>query len=126
MSRLIFDLRNVPDDEADEVRALLEAGSIAFYETRPAPLGLFAGGLWVADDAMAAPSKLLISEYQLGRQARVRAEYAAARRDGTAETLSTTIRQQPAKVLATVLGILFLVGLTVLPFLLFGKFAGTG
>ena len=126
MSRLIFDLRNVPDDEADEVRALLEAGNIAFYETRPAALGLFAGGLWVVADATAGPAKALIAEYQVGRQARARAAYAAAQQGGTTETLSTTIRKEPLKVLALVLGIIFIVGLTVLPFLLFGNFAGTG
>ena len=33
MSKLLFRLRNVPDDEADEVRELLTQHSIEFYET---------------------------------------------------------------------------------------------
>ena len=64
MARLIFDLRDVPDDEADDVRALLESADIAYYETRPAALGLFAGGLWVADDDLVQPAKSRIAEYQ--------------------------------------------------------------
>ncbi|MCX7041690.1 MAG: DUF6164 family protein, partial [Gammaproteobacteria bacterium] len=32
MSKLLLNLRNVPDDEADDVRALLDAHGIAYYE----------------------------------------------------------------------------------------------
>jgi hypothetical protein len=35
MSKLLMNPRNVPDDDADEVRAMLDAQRIAFYETRP-------------------------------------------------------------------------------------------
>jgi hypothetical protein len=35
MSKPLMYLRNVPDDEADEVRAMLDAQRVAFYETRP-------------------------------------------------------------------------------------------
>ena len=31
MSRLLLNLRNVLDEEADEVRAMLEAGNCTFY-----------------------------------------------------------------------------------------------
>ena len=33
MSKLLFRLRHVPEDEAEEVRALLEQNSIEFFET---------------------------------------------------------------------------------------------
>jgi hypothetical protein len=35
MTTLLLNLRRVPDDEADEVRALLEQHQILFYETAP-------------------------------------------------------------------------------------------
>ena len=126
MARLIFDLRDVPDDEADDVRALLDSAHIAFYETRPAVLGLFAGGLWVADDSRVQAAKTRIAEYQQARQLRARADYEAARRDGSAETSWQTIRRQPVKVLVLLLAAMLIAAITVLPFILFGNFAGVG
>ena len=38
MSKVLMHLRNVPDDEADGVRAFLDAHRIAWYQTRPGPL----------------------------------------------------------------------------------------
>ena len=49
MSRLLLNLRNVPDDEADDVRALLDSNRIAFHETRPSMWGISAGAIFVTD-----------------------------------------------------------------------------
>ena len=46
-----MNLRNVPAEEADAVRALLEELGVAWYETPPTAFGLSAGGLWIRDDA---------------------------------------------------------------------------
>ena len=118
MSKLLLNLRNVPDDEADDVRAMLDAHRIAFYETPPSGWGLFAGGIFVKDNAEIVEAKRLMAEYQAQRSARVRAEYAAAKRDGTAETFRTVLREQPLRVLLTVLAIICLLGLVALPVLL--------
>ena len=81
MSKLLLNLRNVPDDEADDVRTMLDAHRIAFYETPPSGWGLFAGGIFVRENADIVEAKRLMAEYQAQRSARVRAEYAEARRD---------------------------------------------
>ncbi|HET7415147.1 MAG TPA: DUF6164 family protein [Arthrobacter sp.] len=47
MPKLLLNLRNVPDDDADDVRALLDAERIAFHETAPSPWGIPAGGIRV-------------------------------------------------------------------------------
>jgi hypothetical protein len=121
MSKLLFDLRNVPDDEADEVRDLLTAHALDFYETKPSGWGLFGGGIWITDEANLGTAKALLSEYQLQRQAAAQASYAAARREGTAETLWTTLRREPGNALILLFTILFVVALTVLPFVLLSK-----
>src|SRR5688572_21285060 len=118
MAKLLLNLRNVPDDEADDVRAMLDAHGIAFYETRPSMWGISTGGIWVTDDAAIVDAKQLMAEYQVQRQASARAEYAEARRDGTAETFWTVLRAEPARVVLTVLAILFLLGLVALPVVL--------
>lgn len=118
MSKLLLNLRNVPDDEADDVRAMLDANRIAFYETAPSRWGISSGGIWVTEDDAIVEAKRLMAIYQQGRQARVRAEYDAARRAGTADTFWTVLRTEPARVVLTVLGILFMLALVALPIIL--------
>ena len=43
MTTLLLNLRQVPDDEAEEVRALLNEHRIAFYETTPSLWGISPG-----------------------------------------------------------------------------------
>ena len=118
MSKLLMNLRNVPDDEADDVRAMLDAERIAYYETRPSIWGVSAGGIWVTEDAAFADARRAMDNYQQQRCTRARAEYAAARRAGTAETFMTMLRAEPQRVVMSVLGILIVLALMVLPFIL--------
>lgn len=115
MSKLLLNLRHVPGDEADDVRAMLEDAGIAYYETRPSLWGVSAGGIFVSEDASIDRARRLMAEYQAGRQARARAEHAAAVRDGTAETFRTVLRDEPGRVALTALAIVFLLGLVALP-----------
>lgn len=114
MSKLLLNLRMVLPDEADDVRDMLDANAIEFYETRPSRWGISHGGIWVTNDADIARAKALMATYQAERQARARAEQAAAVRDGTAETFGTVFRQDPLRVVFTVLGILAMLGLIAL------------
>ncbi|HET9818615.1 MAG TPA: DUF6164 family protein [Rhodanobacteraceae bacterium] len=118
MSKLLLNLRNVPDDEADDVRALLGAKRIVFYETTPNPWGISAGGIWVTEDADFADAKRALDDYEQQRGVRVRAEYAAAKRAGTAETFFSMLRADPMRVVMTLLGILLALGLVALPVIL--------
>jgi hypothetical protein len=114
MSKLLLNLRNVLDDEIDEVRAMLESNRIEFYETLPSRWGISYGGIWVTRDEDIAQAKRLMADYQAARRTRVRAEREAAVRDGTAETFSTVLRREPLRVVLTVLAILAMLGLVAL------------
>ena len=118
MSRLLLNLRDAPDDEADDVRALLDAQRIAYYETPPSFWGISCGGIWVTEDVDFADAKRALDDYEQQRSVRVRAEYAAARRAGTAETFIGILRSDPLRVVMTLLGILLALGLVALPVIL--------
>lgn len=118
MAKLLLNLRNVPDDEADDVRAFLDEHGIAYYETSPGFWNISLGGIWVREDGDVAEAKRLMAEYQAQRGPRVRAEHEAARRDGTAETFRTVLRDEPVRVLLAVLGIVFALALVALPVVL--------
>ena len=115
MSKLLLNLRHVPDDEADDVRALLDEAEIAYYETKPSAWGISAGGIFVTEDAAIVEAKRLMADYQERRRTRARAEYEAARRDGTAETFWTVLRDDPGRVALNLLAIAFLLALVALP-----------
>jgi hypothetical protein len=119
MAKLLLKMRLVPDDEAADVRAMLDAAHIPWYETEPSRWGVSHGGIWVRDDGDEARAKALMAEYQAGRRERARAERAAALRDGTAETFGDLLRREPLRVLLSVLGIVAaLAALALVPFLL--------
>lgn len=118
MAKLLLNLRNVPDDEADDVRALLDGAAIDFYETRPSMWGISAGGLWLKDGAVYPRAKGLLDDYQRQRGERARAQRAAELADGTGETFGRLLRTRPLFVLVTLLGMLVVAALVLLPFLL--------
>ena len=47
----LFSLRGVPDDEADEIRALLAQHAIDYYETPPGNWGVSMPAIWLPDDS---------------------------------------------------------------------------
>jgi hypothetical protein len=118
MSKLLLNLRHVPEDEAADVRALLDSKGIAFYETKPGPWGISGGGIWVKADVDFAGALRALGEYERERSLRVRAEYAEAKRAGTAETFVGVLRTDPLRVVAALLGILLALALVLLPIVL--------
>jgi hypothetical protein len=117
MSKLLLNLRHVPDDESNDVRRFLTAAKIQYYETPPSFWGISAGGIWV-DAGNFPEAKRLMADYQRERQARVRAERAEALRNGTAERFIDVLRTQPLRVALSVIGIALLLGLMAIPVLL--------
>jgi len=117
VSKLLLNLRDVPDDEADGVRRFLDSNGIGYYETPPNLWGI-SGGIWIGDDGDVAEAKRLMAEYQRERQTRARAERAEAEHNGTAQTFADVLRTQPLRVALTAIGIALLLGLMAVPVLL--------
>lgn len=118
MSKLLLNLRNVPEDEADEVRAWLKENAIGFYETQPSPWGISSGGIWIDEEGDLPRAKALMASYQAQRRERARADQAAALGDGSAETFGTLLRRRPWYVLGMLAAIVGIVALTLaLPYL---------
>ncbi len=119
MAKLFLNLRNVPRDEADEVRDLLRANTIEFYETPPSPWGISAGGLWIEDADQLARAKALMADYQARRRDQARWQQAADEREGRAETFMGLLRARPAHVIGMLAAMVAIIVLTLaLPWLL--------
>lgn len=112
MAKLLLNLRNVPDDEADEVRAWLKRENLAFYETTPSSWGISHGGIWLEDDADLPRAKALMADYQAARGANARAGAEQARREGQADTFARQLRARPLYVAGVLVVILVIVVVT--------------
>lgn len=100
MTKRLLTLRNVPDDEAREVREMLDDLTIAYYETPPSRWGISMGGIWIRSDADFSQARTALDRYQVERALRARAEYQTRLRSGEAETFATVLRQRPVQVVA--------------------------
>lgn len=120
MAVQIFNLRNVPEDEADEICQLLEAHHIEFYETPAGRWGMSSPGLWVSDDAQCAPAKQLIAEYQQQRTERARQLYAEQKAQGQHLTLWASVKLHPLRVAGALLVLALTLYVSVGPFLKIG------
>lgn len=120
MAVLIFNLRNVPDDEADEICQLLTEAHIDFYETPAGRWGMSSPGLWVNDDSQAALAKQLIAQYQQTRTVRAQQLYAEQKAQGQHLTLWASVKLHPLRVVAALLVLAFMLYVSVGPFLKMG------
>ena len=100
MAKLLFKLRNVPDDEVEEIHTLLSEHQIDFYETSSGNWGISMPALWVSDDVQYQRARELLDVYQADRSARVRAEYAQLKQAGQHPTIFTRFREKPFTIVA--------------------------
>ena len=113
MSKLLFRLRNVPEDEAHDVRELLSQHEIEFYETSAGNWGISMPGIWVRHDSEYDEARNLLDTYQQERSQRLRAEYKLARAEGRVETQWQRLRNEPAKVIGYLTGVVILLYLSI-------------
>ncbi len=117
MSVLLFNLRGVPKDEADDIRALLAENNIPWYETPPGNWGISLPAIWLRDESLLPRAKTLIDEYQKQRYARVHGEYEQLRREGRHKTLRGVIRENPLRFLVYVAIIVAILYFSIKPFM---------
>jgi nucleosome binding factor SPN SPT16 subunit len=65
MAKLIFKLKSVPYDEADDIKNLLAENEIAFYESPAGNWAISMHALWLNDEDQYTEAKKLIDEYQI-------------------------------------------------------------
>lgn len=111
MAELLFKLNGVPEDEAFEVRALLEEAGIDFYETHAGNWGVSLAAIWLKDDSQLTQAKTLLDTYQAQRLQLIREQA----RDNPPETLWQRWFRQPLQVIAILLFVGFIVYVSVVP-----------
>jgi len=115
MAKLIFSLRNVPDDEAEEVRRLLTEHGFDWYETSPGPWGISSAALWLRHASAHPQARALLDGYQRDRREQA---HEHERLHGR-QTFLELLRERPGYVLPRLLAMAALIALVLaLPWLL--------
>lgn len=117
MATLIFRLRNVPDDEAEAVKNLLDDNDIDWYETSAGNWGIAMPGLWVNKPLDADQARELIDHYQSERRNALRSAYEDGLLTGETKTFLQNIKENPLKTVLIVTFCLFILYLSINPFL---------
>ncbi len=121
MAVQIFRLRNVAEDEAEEVRALLAEHDLEFYETPGGNWGISMPAIWLVHDEQAEVAKALIAEYQEKRFITVRGEYERLKLEGKQRTFLDSFKENPGQFVFYLVGILALIYISIMPFIDAGK-----
>ena len=97
MPEQLYVLRGVPEDEADEIRELLDQEGIDYYETPAGNWGISLPAIWLRDKSQLVKAKRLIEEYQKQRTIRVKYKYEQLKRTGKNKTLLDAVLEHPAR-----------------------------
>ena len=116
----LFSLRNVPDDEADEIRALLTDNDIDFYETSAGNWNISTPGIWLREEEHLQQAKALIDAYQAERALQQRELYEQLKRDKKQKTFLALLMDDPLKVIAYIAIVGIILYFSTKPFLSLG------
>lgn len=116
MATLLFRLNQVPEDEAEDVRQLLDEAGVDFYETSAGFWGLGATAIWLRDKNDFPPARKLIDDYQQQRAQKIRAEYEARVAAGEEPGFWQHNLQHPFRLLGVMLFVVFVLAVIMLPF----------
>lgn len=121
MAKLLFKLKSVFDDEADEIRQLLQDNKIDFYESPAGNWGISMHALWLKDESQYDDARQLIDGYQQERAKRVKQQIAEQKARGEYETLLHRVLQRPVEFILAIIFIIFILYISTIPFLEIGQ-----
>ena len=121
MAKLIFKLKSVSYDEADDIKNLLTENKIGFYESPAGNWEISMHALWLNDEAQYAQAKQLIDEYQVKRSQRIRLETQQKIDQGEHETFIQRLFNKPIQNFITLAIIIFILYFSIMPFLEIGQ-----
>lgn len=117
MAKLLFKLNGVPEDEAQDIRDLLDEHTIDYYETPAGRWGISLAAIWLRDETQWHWANELIDAYQHQRYQHAREEYDRLRAEGRLEGWLDRLRAQPIQMLVYLLAIAAVLYISILPFI---------
>lgn len=120
MSVLLFKLRDVPEDEANDIRELLETNSLEYYETSAGNWGISTPAIWLKNRDDLEKAKTLIDTYQHERGITQREAYTQLKNSGEHRTILDAFKENPYRFIAYIIFIMVLLYFSIKPFINLG------
>lgn len=117
MAKLLFKLRDVPPDEAQDVRDLLDQHDISFYETHAGNWGIAMAAIWLKDEMQYQTAMEHIEQYQQQRTQKFRDEYAELEHTGNVPTFLSNMRESPLRFIVYIFSIVVILSIMIAPFI---------
>ncbi len=114
-------LRGVPDDELEEICILFDKQAISYYVTPAGNWHISAGAIWLDDQEQLEQVHDLLNKYQLARYQRTKGEFSERQKKGECAGLVGRIFENPVRFIGYLIIIGFIVYISVMPFVDFGK-----
>jgi len=121
VNKRLYSLRDVPEDEIQEIRELLQQHNIDFYETAPGNWSISAGTLWLRNDDHFEKAQQLLTQYHVQRAKNAKVEHELRLKRGEAKTLLNSVKQNPLRILFYIAFVLSILYISIKPFLFFGS-----
>ena len=113
MAILLFSLRQVPDDEAADIREVLEENHIDFYETNAGNWGISMPAIWLRDEQQHKQARQLINDYQELRRITIQEEYAQLKQSGEANTFLKNLWHYPMQTIVFIAAMVLVLYLSI-------------
>jgi len=117
MAHLLFRLRHVTDEEAMEVRQLLDEHGFDVYETQAGFFRLGVDAIWLRNPAQREQAEHALAAYQSERQANARKAHEEALARNEAPTLWRRLLAHPFQDTLVIVAVVLIALLTLLPFI---------
>lgn len=114
-------LRDMPDDEIEEIHELLTKHRVEYYETPAGNWGISAPTIWLHEPDDLDIAKELLEHYQDERGQRMQAEHEQMRQQGQQKTLIDQVREYPLRVVALLTLAAAVAYFSVVPFIELGQ-----
>lgn len=120
MARIIFILRGVPEEEAEEIRSLLLDNHLDYYETSSGNWGISMPALWIKNEADFPRAEALLNQFHQERERQQKEKYIALKKAGQNKTIVDEFVQRPIRFIFYVGMIIFFLYVSIKLVLEFG------
>jgi len=121
MAIRLMSLRSVPDDELEEICALLDKHTISYHVSPPGNWYISAGAIWLNDQNQLQQAQALLNSYQQQRSQQAHDEFVESRQKGEQAGIIDRIIENPVRFIGYLIIIGFILYITLMPFIDFGK-----
>lgn len=116
MAALLFRLAQVPEDEQEDIRQLLDDGGFDVYETSAGFFGLGVAAIWLRDREQLARAQQAIDDYQQQRAEKMQQDYRQRVASGEEASFWEYSIHHPFRLLGVIAVVALVLALMLLPF----------